>query len=180
VLELVYETHSLSTDNEDRIATGWLPGALSDEGRRLARELGDRRRDVAAVFASDLGRAVETAELAFARSDVPVFLDWRLRECDYGELNGAHADEVASARLLHVLVPYPGGESLHDVVARMESFLHDVSARWDGLRICVVSHSANRWALQHLLEGRDLADVAAEPFAWREGWEFRVPRSAGA
>jgi len=41
--EIVFETHAISTDNEAGIATGWLEGQLSEEGRRLARRLGDRR-----------------------------------------------------------------------------------------------------------------------------------------
>ena len=58
-------------------------------------ELGERRRDdgIAAVFSSDLRRAVETAEVAFSGSDVPVLLDWRLRECDYGDHTRAPATE---------------------------------------------------------------------------------------
>jgi hypothetical protein len=31
-VELVYETHSVSVDNERGITTGWLPGELSEEG----------------------------------------------------------------------------------------------------------------------------------------------------
>jgi broad specificity phosphatase PhoE len=42
--QIVFETHSVSTDNESGIATGWLDGQLSEEGRRLARRLGVRRR----------------------------------------------------------------------------------------------------------------------------------------
>jgi len=83
-VEIIYETHSISTDNEHGIATGWLPGTLSDRGRELARELGTRRRDtgVAAVFVSDLDRAVETAEIAVANSGIPIYRDARLRECN--------------------------------------------------------------------------------------------------
>lgn len=90
-VELIYETHATSTDNESGIATGWLPGELSEAGRRQARELGERRRDgrVVAVYTSDLRRAVETARIAFEGSGLPVRADPRLRECDYGELNGA-------------------------------------------------------------------------------------------
>ncbi|MFS8580670.1 MAG: histidine phosphatase family protein, partial [Novibacillus thermophilus] len=68
----------------------WLPGRLSERGRAVAVELGERRRDdgLAAVFTSDLDRAVETARIAFVGTDIPVFQDKRLRECDYGELNG--------------------------------------------------------------------------------------------
>ena len=44
-VEIVYETHATSEDNEAGIATGWLPGRLSTHGREQARELGERRRD---------------------------------------------------------------------------------------------------------------------------------------
>ena len=83
-VEVVFETHSTSEDNEAGIATGWLPGRLSAAGREQARELGERRRNdgVAVVFTSDLGRAVETAEIAFAGSPLPVVPDARLRECN--------------------------------------------------------------------------------------------------
>ncbi|MFD0472307.1 histidine phosphatase family protein [Nonomuraea thailandensis] len=66
-VELIYETHATTTDNEDGISTGWLPGELSAAGHRQARELGDRRRadGLAAVFVSDLHRAVQTARIAF-------------------------------------------------------------------------------------------------------------------
>jgi alpha-ribazole phosphatase/probable phosphoglycerate mutase len=43
-VEVVFETHSLSVNNERGIATGWLAGRLSRDRRRLAAELGDRRR----------------------------------------------------------------------------------------------------------------------------------------
>ena len=88
--EIVFETHSTSEDNERGIATGWLPGRLSRLGREQARQLGERRRDdgIVVVFTSDLSRAVETAEIAFSDSDIPVLHDWRLRECDYGQYNG--------------------------------------------------------------------------------------------
>src|SRR5689334_7024965 len=94
---IVYETHSITTDNEAGIATGWLPGRLSEAGRELARELGRRRRDdgISAVFTSDLARAVETAGIAFAGSGIPIHQDARLRECDYGTLNGGPVSELA-------------------------------------------------------------------------------------
>jgi broad specificity phosphatase PhoE len=87
VTRLIYETHSITVDNENGIATGWLPGELSPHGVRQAKELGERRRDVDVVFSSDLRRAVQTVELSGLT--VPHLQDWRLRECNYGELNGA-------------------------------------------------------------------------------------------
>jgi len=54
-VELTYETHSTTEDNEAGIATGWLPGRLSAQGRAQAVELGQRRRDggYAVVFTAD-------------------------------------------------------------------------------------------------------------------------------
>ena len=77
---VVFETHSTSEDNERGIATGWLGGQLSARGREQAAALGVRRRgdNLAAVFASDLARAQETVQIAFAQTEVPLLFDWRL------------------------------------------------------------------------------------------------------
>jgi alpha-ribazole phosphatase/probable phosphoglycerate mutase len=127
---------------------------------------------LAAVFCSDLGRAVDTARIAFGGSDIPLFFDWRLRECDYGELNGERANRIERSK--HIDTRFPGGESYRDVVARTESFLADLRRGWDGRRVCVIAHSANRWALDHLVRGTPLEDLVDAPFHWREGWEYVV------
>ena len=182
VVRIVFETHSLTVDNERGVATGWLGGALSAHGRALARELGERRRDdrIDAVFSSDLARAVETAEIAFGATDIPVFLDWRLRETDYGELNGAPADAIAAERAQRVDVPFPGGESYRDAVARVASFLDDFPDGCAGERVLLIGHTATRWALDHRLDGRPLEQVVAAPFDWREGWEYDLDPSPRA
>ena len=125
MIEIVYETHSITTDNEAGIATGWLPGSLSEAGRAAARRLGERRRDdgIEVVFTSDLLRAVETADLAFAGSGLPVRRDARLRECNYGRLNGRPVAEIDAERLERIDRPFPDGESYRDVVERTRSFL---------------------------------------------------------
>jgi 2,3-bisphosphoglycerate-dependent phosphoglycerate mutase len=147
VLELIHETLDDRSDT-----SGWLPGELSDAGKDQALELGRRRRDVDAVFSSDLGRALETVAIAFFDADVPIFHDWRLRDCDYGALSGAPVDELELEK--HFDVPFPGGESYGDVFARVESFIRDLRRSWDGKRVLVVSHAAPFWALQQLFDAR--------------------------
>jgi broad specificity phosphatase PhoE len=178
-IEIVYETHSISVDNERGIATGWLDGELSEQGRRLALELGARRRDdgIAVVYSSDLGRAVETAEIAFGGSGLPVHLDARLRECNYGELNGMPSARLAEEVPRRIDKPYPGGESYRQVVERVREFLDELPPELEGERILLVSHAAPRWALQHLLGGERLEDVVGAPFDWQPGWEFVLDRS---
>lgn len=176
-VELVYETHATSVDNERGVATGWLPGQLSALGRVQARELGERRRDdgVTAVYTSDLGRAVETTSIAFVDTGIPVRFDTRLRECDYGELNGSPVEVVAKERAASVDAPFPGGQSYRDIVAITRSLLADLRRDHDGGRVLLVAHSANRWALQHLLNGIPLEDLVDAPFDWQPGWQWTLP-----
>jgi broad specificity phosphatase PhoE len=173
-VSIVYETHATTVDNEQGIATGRLPGSLSAEGRRNAAELGERRRDdgIDVVFSSDLARAVDTCAVAFGDA-LPIVRDERLRECDYGSLNGAPVtDLLPRARFL--TEPFPGGESYTDVVRRTEAFLRDLLTSYDGRRVLLVAHSANRWALQHLLGGAELAALVDASFDWQPGWEFTL------
>lgn len=172
MIRIVFETHSTTLDNERGSASGWLDSPLSEAGREQARALGARRREVDAVFTSDLGRALETATLAFEGTDVQRFTDWRLRECDYGALSGRPAAEVHGARLSHLDHPYPDGESYREVVARVASFVADLGPRWEGGRVLVIGHSATRFALDFLAGGADLSRVLAEPGGWRAGWEY--------
>ena len=176
-IQLVFETHSISEDNERGIATGWLDGRLSERGRALAAELGRRRRDdgLQAVFTSDLARAVETARIAFAESPLPIFLDWRLRECDYGTLNGQPAADLHRDRPRYLDEPYPGGESWRQAVGRVGRVLPDLRLRWEGARVLIIGHVATRWALEHLLNHIRLEDLIAAEFNWREGWEYQLP-----
>ena len=175
-IELVFETHSTTVDNEQGRATGWLPGQLSQQGRLRAGELGRRRRGdrIAAVFSSDLARAAETASVAFADSAIPVLYDWRLRECDYGQRNGIPAAELHAGQREHLDRPYPGGESWRQAVARVGRFLGDLPLRWNGQRVLVIGHRATRWGLDHAIRGIPLEDLVDQDFAWQEGWEYQL------
>ncbi|WP_371405812.1 histidine phosphatase family protein [Kribbella sp. NBC_00662] len=171
-MKLIYETHSITVDNERGIASGWLPGELSEEGRRLAAEIGPRRQDVDVVFSSDLRRAVQTVELSGLT--VPHLQDWRLRECNYGELNGAPVDAL-DPRVKRVHSRFPGGQSYTDVVELTRAFLEDVKWWYDGRVVLVIAHSANRWALEHLLGSRaSMEELIVSPFNWQPGWEYRI------
>ena len=177
-VQIVYETHSTTEDNEAGRATGWLPGRLSEEGHRNAVALGQRRRNdgIDAVFCSDLARARETVAIAFEGMSIPILLDWRLRECDYGDQNGGPVATMHPERDTHLDVPYPNGESWREAVDRVIGFVDTLPARWDGKRILVVGHVATRWGLDCRLGGRRLEDLMAEDFAWQEGWEHRLER----
>ena len=101
-------------------------------------------------------------------------MDWRLRECDYGQLNGAPVSEVHRDRRRYLDLPYPGGESWRQAAERVGRFLSDLPLRWVGQRVLVVGHGATRYALEQILNEKDLAEVIGVESAWQEGWEYRL------
>jgi len=114
-------------------------------------------------------------EIAFAGCEIPVYKDSRLRECNYGELNGAPVAEVTVRKRRQIDEQFPGGQSYREVVDQTRDFLHDLGRDWDGQKVLIVAHSANRWALAHLLNGTSLEDLVDAPFAWQEGWSYELP-----
>jgi broad specificity phosphatase PhoE len=174
LMRLVYETHSITVDNETGIATGWLPGELSPQGILNAQALGARRRDdgVDAVFCSDLRRAVQTASIAFDGTSIPVFHDARFRETNYGDLNGAPTKIIHAQKRERVNTAYPHGESWRQAADRTIEALHEIAQRWQGKRIVLIAHAAQRYALRELFEGIPLEEVVDAPFEWQEGWEY--------
>jgi 2,3-bisphosphoglycerate-dependent phosphoglycerate mutase len=107
-----------------------------------------------------------------------VLLDWRLRECDYGDRNSGPAGQHSQDRAQFIDEPYPGGESWRQATARVGRFLGDLPTRWEGRRVLVIGHVATRWAMDHYLAGVALEALAVSDFDWQAGWEYTLETSA--
>merc|ERR1711964_746755 len=73
---------------------------------------------------------------------LPVRLDRRLRECNYGRMNGRPRNEVHVRRERWLEVPYPGGESWTEAIDRTVAFLDELSLRPER-RILMIGHIAS-------------------------------------
>jgi probable phosphoglycerate mutase len=122
--------HGSTASNEQGRFLGWADEDLSAAGRaeaiRLRLTLSDIEPDH--VWASDLRRAVETARLAVGEPRV----DERLRELDFGELEGKtwfDCTPVVRAALERFEgFRAPGGESLDQLRSRVHSFVDELGA----------------------------------------------------
>lgn len=110
-----------------------------------------------------------------AGTGILIIRDARLRECNYGSLNGNPVERVHRDRIRYLSERYPEGETYQDVVRRMRDFLCELSQDRDGCRVLLISHSANRWALDCLLGDASLHELIAAPFQWQPGWEYILP-----
>src|SRR3954451_10202115 len=87
---LLFVRHGETDWNAEGRLQGHTDRALNEYGRRQAHELADRLvgDGVAAIYASDLARAKEAAEIIAARLDLPVVVDPDLRERNWGNWEG--------------------------------------------------------------------------------------------
>ena len=116
-----------------------------------------------------MARAVDTTRVALGDSRIPIRQDSRLRECNYGDLNGSPVEQLRP-RAAYISSPFPLGESYEGVVQRTADLLEELAATVrDGSHVLLVSHSANRWALAFLLDGLALELQVDAPFVWRTG-----------
>ncbi len=181
MIELIFETHATSVDNERLIASGHFDVELSPLGCAQAAELGVRYRaeNLDTGLCSDLQRSYRTAEIAFAGRGLPVHRDPRIRECDYGAWTRRPAAEIDAERVRRIFEPFPGGESYAEVAARTRDLLREVERFWAGKRVLIVGHRATWYILEHVINGRDLRDVISGSWSWQPGWTYRLDGLTG-
>jgi len=134
---------------QGRICAGRAPGiGLSARGRSEAEAAAERlaHAGIAAIYASPLDRAQETAAIIGRRLELPVETNLELNELDFGEWTGQTFDEVrkhprwpewAQHRSISCI---PGGETMRDVQRRVVEALIEMREQHPDDGVVVVSH----------------------------------------
>ena len=141
--ELLLVRHGETDWNADGRLQGQTDRLLSDYGRRQARELAEQLGDeeLKAIYASDLARARETAEIVGERLGLPVVLDPDLREKDWGTWEGLTSVERDRVEFV--------GESTEAHQERILRALRRISERHPGdSRVLVVTHGGSMRRVQ--------------------------------
>ena len=124
---------------------------LTERGVAQATELAGRLAGglaPAAIYASPLRRAAQTADIIATRLGLTVSTLEELRELDVGDLEG-RADEQAWETFLEVVYAwqagdydraFPGGEDYHQVTARLTAAFRAALAHPPGSRVLAVAH----------------------------------------
>ena len=129
--------HGRTAANAEGILAGRTPGVVLDEVGRdttLALSLRLREVKVAQVVVSPLERTQETAGLLFDAS-LPIALEDRLLECDYGTWQGMKLSELSTNELWPIVqqrpdeMIFPEGESMNDMATRASSAMREWDAK---------------------------------------------------
>ena len=177
-IKITYFVHGTTTDNEKEISSGWSDVELSELGIQQSIDLKEQTKDKKfdIVFCSDLKRAHNSAKLTWD-GIYPIIPDQRLRECNYGKLNGALSDIVEPMQEEECITnKFPKGESYEDVKARVADFLEFLKENCDGKNVAIVGHKAPQLALDVLLKNKTWKQALVEDWrktkSWKPGWEY--------
>ncbi|MFT3718979.1 histidine phosphatase family protein [Pseudorhodoferax sp.] len=158
--------HGETAWNVDTRIQGHLDIPLNDTGRWQARRLGAALagEPLAAVYASDLARAFQTAHAVADAAGLAVAPEPGLRERAFGRFEGRtfaeiEADWPDQALLWRRRDPAfapPGGESLLAFRARVVDTLNRLAARHPGEQIALVGHGGVMDVLYRAATGQEL------------------------
>lgn len=135
-MTLAIVRHGAAEGNREHRLIGWLPVQLEERGRAEAEAVADRLAEagIERIVASDLTRALQTAEPLAQRLGISIERDPRLREIDNGEWTGLLPEEISrrwpelwASYLEGVDVDRPGGESWSDVGRRVTEALRELN-----------------------------------------------------
>jgi probable phosphoglycerate mutase len=176
-LELWLVRHGETTYSASKRVAGWSNPPLTENGRRQAealRSVIDSRR-FEGVWSSDLDRAVESARLAWGEPRT----DRRLRECNFGTLEGCTYEEADTTygEVFHAFRGFraPDGESHQDFRARVLDFVESLDP---GRHLLFVHGGVIRILTQDLGVDRFIPTGSVLGLDWHAG-EVLFVREAG-
>ena len=128
--------HGETVDNARQIMQGQTQGELNEQGREQALKVAERlsSEPIDAVVASDLHRAIQTAEYIAVPHGLPVTTTKLLRERDWGSFTGRFIPELRGE-------VWPDDiESEKTLLERARSFLIYITTTYPDKRVVAVGH----------------------------------------
>ena len=156
--------HAQTVWNREKKIQGYSDSPLTPEGNLQASRWGKILDKFSwnRLLASDTGRALATAEIINAYLKLPMAIDSRLKEQDWGQWVGktfpqieAEAPQVLDEQI-HAGWDFcpPGGEDRKSVLTRSQRALQEAFDRWPGENILVVTHEGVIKSLVYYLSSR--------------------------
>lgn len=151
--DLILIRHGETEWNSGHRVQGHTDVPLSERGRLQAARLAPRleREPIDAFYASDLSRAIDTAEPAATPRGLSIRCSPAFREAHYGawegltvgEIEARYPEEYGLWRRDSARYRPPDGESLEELMTRVRIGLVEVLERHPGETVCLVAHGGS-------------------------------------
>jgi broad specificity phosphatase PhoE len=148
--------HGQARSNVKEIISCWpekFHNPLTSKGKQqikdVAQELKTKKIDL--IFASDVLRTRQTAEIVGKEINIKPKHDKRLREYNVGIFNSRPIQEFRDflpQKQDRFKIKPPKGETYQDLKKRMFSFLREIDSKYSNKTILIVSHQVNLMLLE--------------------------------
>ena len=140
----IYLTRHGQTDwNVLRKVCGRSEAQLTDLGRQQAAEMAEKvaATNVSLILSSPLERARDTARIVAGRTGVPVMMEPRLIEQDFGAYEGRSVEDAEyRSNRENLFFRFPGGETTAHGLARSYTVIDRVRREYAGQSVLLVTH----------------------------------------
>ena len=147
--------HGETIDNVRQIMQGQTQGDLTERGREQAQQVAERlaQEHLDAVIASDLRRAIQTAEIIAAPHWLSVIQTPLLRERDWGGFTGRFIPDLKGE-------VWPDDiESEEELLSRARTLLLYITTTFPGKRVVAVGHGIINKAILAVYAGCTMREV---------------------
>jgi len=147
--------HGETIDNARQIMQGQTQGCLNERGREQAQQVAQRLADepIDAIIASDLQRAIQTAEIIAEPHGLSVKTTPLLRERDWGSFTGRFIPDLKGE-------VWPNDiESEPALLQRAADFLQYMTATYPAKRVVAVGHGIMNKAILAVYAGCTMCEV---------------------
>ena len=142
-MKLYVARHGQTDWNVQNKVCGSTNRPLTDVGKEQAKALAERVKelDIDVIIASPMLRAMQTAGAVSLATGIPVMMDDRLREHDYGEFEGFDRtkEEYWTQKYLFA-TKFPKGESVLQLAHRVYSIIEDAKKAYPDKKVLFVCH----------------------------------------
>lgn len=175
--EIYFLRHGQTYANQEKKYFGQSESELTSKGKESISQLREVfNENIDVVISSDLQRCFNSSLILMENKNIPVFVDDRLRELNFGVFEGLHYEDLClkfpeesktffAGDFNYVI---PNGESVQMLFDRCLEFFKEIVQKYRGKQILLSTHSGPICALlSHCLTGSSDAY-----------WKFKIPNGS--
>lgn len=159
--------HGEAISNVKEIVSSWpekFENPLTESGKEAVKESAKilKYKNISLIFASDLLRTKQTAEIIGSILGINPEYDKRLREVGFGIFSGGSIKkmwEFFKGEEERVKRGPLRGESYTQILERMCNFLEDTDKKYKGKNILIISHEGPLFLLQGKIKGLSILET---------------------
>ena len=169
LLDILLVRHGQTKWNVEMRLQGTLDSDLTETGVFQAKKLGEKLEDIefSKIFASPSGRTMKTAELVMGKRVSPIITDERLKEMNFGVLEGKKVETLEEGFKEEIVVMHEkpeiynpseyNGETYKELMGRTSRFLDEIIENEKG-KVLVVAHGMSLMAIISAINNMEVKD----------------------